>query len=163
MYNINYNSRHMEKFINEIKAFLYGALIFFQMEKETSAILITLIFADMFFGAVKASVVPTMKFQMSTFWSGLLKKALLLIIIMLLALLMRGFGYTDYKNIVSIVMKIMILNEGLSVLNSIRSIWQKKEFKANDFISVLIEKIEKALTRFMDKLIKIFDENTTCL
>jgi len=153
----------MEKFINEIKAFLYGLIIYFQIDKEIAGILMALILADMFLGGIKASVIPEMKFSMSSFWAGLLKKASLLIIIMVLALISKGLGFDDFKQMVTIVMKIMVLNEGISVFNCIRSIRAKKEFKSNDFISILIEKIESNLTKYMDKLIKMFDENSTCL
>lgn len=153
----------MEEFIGQVKAFLYGAIVYFQMDKEVSIVLITLIFMDMLFGSVKASVVPTMNFRVSTFWVGLIKKALLLSIIMVLALVAKGLGFSDFKQMVVIVMKIMVLNEGISVFNSIRSIWNKKEYKSNDFISLLIEKIESNLTKYMDKLIKLFDNNSSCL
>lgn len=153
----------MEKYLNEIKAFLYGVIIYFQIDKDVSIVLITLIFIDMFAGAIKAAVVPEMEFRLSTFWAGLLKKSLLLIIIMVLALVSKGLGFTDFKEMVTIIMKIMVLNEGISIFNSIKSIYRKKEFKSNDFISILIEKIEATLTKYMDKLIKIFDENSTCL
>ena len=153
----------MEKYLNEIKAFLYGLIIYFQIDKDVSIVLITLIFIDMFAGAIKAAVIPEMEFRLSTFWSGLLKKSLLLIIIMVLALVSKGLGFTDFKQMVTIIMKIMLLNEGISIFNSIKSIYRKKEYKSNDFISILIEKIEANLTKYMDKLIKIFDENSTCL
>jgi toxin secretion/phage lysis holin len=153
----------VEKYLNEIKAFLYGLIIYFQIDKDVSIVLITLIFIDMFAGAIKAAVVPEMEFRLTTFWAGLLKKSLLLIIIMVLALVSKGLGFTDFKEMVTIIMKIMVLNEGISIFNSIKSIYRKQEFKSNDFISILIEKIEATLTKYMDKLIKIFDENSTCL
>lgn len=153
----------MEKYLDQLKAFLYGLVIYFQIDKDVAQILIILILSDMFVGAIKAAVIPTMSFKLSTFWAGLLKKALLLLIIMVLALVAKGLGFSDFKQMVAIVMKIMVLNEGISIFNSIRSIMAKKEFKSNDFISLLIEKIEKALTKYMDKLIKLFDENSTCL
>jgi phage-related holin len=153
----------MEKFIDQIKAFLYGSIIYFQMDKEVSIVLITLILLDMLFGAVKAAVIPEMHFQMSTFWVGLLKKAMLLSIIMVLALVAKGLGFADFREMVVIVMKIMVLNEGISIFNSIRSIWHKKQFKSNDFISLLIEKIEYNLTKYMDKLIKLFDDKASCM
>jgi len=153
----------MEEFIGQVKAFLYGVILYLQMDKEVSIVLITLIFMDMLFGSVKAALVPTMSFKMSTFWVGLLKKALLLSIVMVLALVSKGLGFSDFRQMVIIVMKIMVLNEGISVFNSIRSIWNKKEYKSNDFISLLIEKIESNLTKYMDKLIKLFDNNSSCL
>lgn len=160
---INSFYRDMEKYIDQLKAFLYGVIVYFQIDKDVAQILIILILSDMLVGAVKAAVVPNLEFKMTTFWTGLLKKALLLLIIMVLALVAKGLGFSDFKQMVAIVMKIMVLNEGISIFNSIRSILAKKEYKSNDFISLLIEKIEKTLTKYMDKLIKIFDENSTCL
>ena len=153
----------MEKYINEIKAFFYGLFIYLQIDKEIAEVLLILILSDMFIGGIKASVVPEMHFRLTTFWAGLIKKALLLIIIMVLGLVSKGMGFTDFKLMVTIVMKIMVLNEGISIFNSIRSIIAKREFKSNDFISILIEKIERYLTKYMEKLIKMFDENSTCL
>jgi len=153
----------MEKYLNEIKAFLYGLFIYLQIDKEIAEILLILILSDMFIGGIKASVIPEMSFRLTTFWAGLIKKSLLLIIIMVLGLVSKGMGFTDFKLMVTIVMKIMVLNEGISIFNSIRSIIAKKEFKSNDFISILIERIEKYLTKYMEKLIKLFDENSTCL
>jgi len=152
----------MSKYINEIKAFLYGIIVYLQIDKDIASILIYLIFGDMLLGAIKSVVIPTLHFKTSIFWAGLLKKSLLLIIIMILALVSKGLGFQDFEQMVSIVMKIMILNEGISILNSIRSIYTKKEYKSNDFISILIEKIEKNLTMYMDKIIKIFDNNASC-
>ena len=153
----------MEKYIDQLKTFLYGSIIYFQIDTEVSFILMILIFLDMFTGSIKASVLTTMKFKISTFWSGLLKKALLLIVIMVLALVSKALGFTDFKIMVTIVMKIMVLNEAISIFNSIRSISNKKEYKSSDFVSIIIEKIEIYLTKYMDKLMKFFDNNQTCL
>ena len=153
----------MEKYIDQFRAFLYGIVIYLQIDTDIAKVLIYLILFDMFAGAIKAALVPTMEFRFATFWTGLLKKALLLIIIMVLALVAKGLGFSDFKYMVTVVMKIMVLNEGISIFNSIRSIISKKEYKSNDFISLLIEKIEKFLTKYMDKLIKIFDEKSSCL
>lgn len=153
----------IDKYINEIKAFLYGIAIYLQIDTDIVYILITLIFTDMLLGAIKSVSVPEMEFKTSAFWVGLLKKALLLIVIMVLALIARGLGFKDFKEMVSMVIKIMILNEGISIINSIRSIKDKKEHKSNDFISILIEKIGQYLTKKMDLFIKFFDNNSTCL
>ena len=153
----------MEKYIDQFRAFLYGVVMYLQIDTDIAKVLIYLILFDMFAGAIKSVLVPTMEFRLTTFWIGLLKKALLLIIIMVLALVAKGLGFSDFKQLVTIVMKIMVLNEVISIFNSIRSIISKKEYKSNDFTSLLIEKIEKVLTKYMDKLIKIFDENSRCL
>lgn len=153
----------MEEYLNQIKAFLYGIVLFLQIDKDIALILVSLIFLDMVLGAIKSVLVPDLEFKITTFWSGLLKKALLLIIIMILALVAKGLGFDDFKYMVTVVMKIMVLNEGISSFNNIRSVYEKKEYKSNDFISILIEKIEKYLTKYMDKIIKFFDEKASCL
>lgn len=153
----------MEKYWNEIKAFIYGIFIYFQIDKEIALILIILIFADMIVGALKSIFITTMKFSIEKFWKGLLKKVMLLIIVMVLALVSKGLGFDDFKIMVETVMKIMLLNEGLSVINGIRSIYDRKEHKNNDFISLLITKIENYLTFYLDKLLNFFDNNTKCL
>lgn len=153
----------MEKYWNEIKAFIYGSFIYLQIDKEIATILIILIFSDMFVGTIKSVSIPTMDFSMEKFWKGLLKKVLLLIIIMVLALVSKGLGFEDFKTMVTVVMKIMLLNEGLSIINGVRSIYDRKEHKNNDFISLLIAKIENYLTFYLDKILSFFDNNTKCL
>jgi len=147
----------MEKYFNELKAFLYGVVIYLQIDKEIGMVLIFLIFGDMLFGSIKAAVLPNLEFKINIFWIGLLKKSLLLIIIMTLALVAKGLGFTDFKKMVTVVMKIMVLNEGISIINAVRSIWTKQDLKSSDFISILINKIEENLKKYMDKLIKLFD------
>lgn len=153
----------MEKYWNEIKAFIYGSFIYLQIDKEIAAILTILIFSDTLVGAIKSVSIPTMDFSMEKFWKGLIKKVLLLIIIMVLALISKGLGFEDFKTMVTVVMKIMLLNEGLSIINGVRSIYDRKEHKNNDFISLLIAKIENYLTFYLDKILSFFDNNTKCL
>ena len=83
--------------LNEIKPFFYGLMIYLQIDKEVAVILISLIFIDMFAGSIKAVVVPELKFSFGTFWAGFIKKAFLLLIVMVLALMARGLGYDDFK------------------------------------------------------------------
>lgn len=148
----------LEQFVNQLKTFLYGIILYLQIDAQVATVLIYLIFLDMLAGSVKASVVPNMTFSISNFWQGLLKKALLLIIIMVLALTALGLGFSDFRDMVSTVMKIMIVNEAISIFNNIRSVYNRKEYKSSDFISILIEKIESHLSALMNKLMKIFDD-----
>lgn len=149
----------MEEIKEQITAFFYGAIIFLQIDHSVAKILIWLILADMILGAIKAAVVPELKLSISTFWLGLIKKSMLLIFVSVLALLMKGLGYTDFREMVKVVMKIMILNEGISAINCIRSILARKEYKSSDFISMLLEKVEKFLTVWIKKLFGFFEEN----
>lgn len=149
----------MEEIKEQITAFFYGAIIFLQIDHSVAKILIWLILADMILGAIKAAIVPELKLSISTFWLGLIKKSMLLIFVSVLALLMKGLGYTDFREMVKVVMKIMILNEGISAINCIRSILARKEYKSSDFISMLLEKVEKFLTTWIKKLFGFFEEN----
>lgn len=148
--------------LNEIKSFFYGVILYLQIDKEVAGILITLILIDMFAGSVKAVVVPTLHFSFGAFWAGLIKKAFLLIIVMVLALIARGLGYDDFKLLPLAIMKIMIVIEGASIINSGRSIMAKKEYKSSDFMTILIDKIEQFIMRYLDKALKIFDNNFNC-
>ena len=152
----------MGKISNEIKTFLYGVLAFCQVDADIARILIILIFFDMILGTLKSCIISSLKFRINTFWLGLIKKSLILIIIMVLALVAKGLGFDDFKAMVSIVIKIMILNEGISILNNTRSIINKKVYKSSDFISLFIEKIEVQLTSYINKLINSFDNNDKC-
>lgn len=153
----------MEKYLNEIKAFLYGLIVYLQIDAYVAKCLIILIVLDMITGSIKSATIPELTFKKSALSVGLLKKSVLLIIIMALALMAKGLGIEDFKIGVSIVMKVMILNEGLSIVYNCRSMYDMKEYKSNDFISMLLEKIGNAIILSMDKLIKKIDENSTCL
>lgn len=149
--------------LNEIKSFFYGLMLYLQIDKEVAIILISLILIDMFAGSIKAVIVPELKFSFGTFWAGFIKKAFLLIIVMVLALMARGLGYDDFKILPLYVMKIMIVIEGASIINCGRSIMAKKDYKSSDFMTILIDKIESFIMRYLEKLLKFFDNNSNCL
>ena len=152
----------MDKYFDQIKAFFYGVIIYFQMDEEVTLILFSLVAIDMVFGAIKAATLQEMTFNLNIFWKGLLKKVLMLASIMVLALIARGLGFQDFKLTVIYVMKLMVLAEGISIFTSLRSIWDKKLYKSNDFISVLLAKIGNLLSKYFDKIIKTLDDNTNC-
>ena len=133
------------------------------MDKDVTIILLALISIDMLFGAIKAATLDSMQFELVAFWRGLIKKVLMLTSIMVLALIAKGLGFEDFRLLVLNVMKIMILAEGISIITSIRSIWDRKEYKSNDFISVLLGKVGDFLAKWIDKLIRAFDDKTSCL
>lgn len=149
----------MEKLYNQIASFTYGVVLYLQIDTEVAAALVYLILIDMFFGTLKAVLVPEMKFSLNVFWVGLIKKATLLAIVMVLALLGKGLGFEDFRSLLTTVMKIMLVNEALSIFNCFRSIKDRKEYKSSDFISLLIQKIESFLNFQLKKLMKIFDNN----
>jgi hypothetical protein len=108
-------------------------------------------------GGLKAIIVPTMQFSINTWWFGLVKKCLLLVLIMSVGLLSRGLGFSEFKDFVTIVMKAMLLSETIKILNNIRSIFDKKEHKSADFISILVEKLTIFLSLYFNNFLKIFE------
>jgi len=152
----------IEHYLDQIKTFIFGILLYLQIDKEIAMILIILICADMLCGGAKAIVIPEIKFSFKTFYAGIIRKSLLLIIIMALALISKGMGFTDFKLMVTIVIKAMILSEGISVFNNIRSVFDKKEHKSTDFISEIIGKISNYLQFYMNKIMKFFDNDADC-
>ena len=149
----------LTNYANEIKTLLYSFLIYLKIDHDIAIIVVVLIFTDMFVGAIKSVSLPTMKFSITVFWQGLIKKSILLIIVMVLALTAKGLGFDDFKLMVTTVIKIMILNECISIFNSCRSILDKKQHKSSDFISKLIEVIGNYLLFYIDKLFSFFDNN----
>ena len=117
----------LHNYYDQIKTFIFGILLYLQIDKQTAFILIVLIFCDMFTGAGKALTLDKLEFSYKTFYAGLIRKSLILITPMLLALIGKGIGIDAFKLFVEIVMKIMILTEGSSSINNIRSILDKKE------------------------------------
>jgi phage-related holin len=149
----------MENYWNQLKAFIYGMFIYLQIDKDLALILVCLILTDMVVGVVKSVSLSGLSFSIDFFWKGLLKKAMLLIIIITLGLVGKALGFEDFKLLVQVVIKIMVLNEALSVINGIRSVYDKKIYKNNDIISLLISKIQNYFNGLLDKLLSIFDSS----
>jgi small basic protein len=152
----------MEKYIDQIKGFFYGAILYLQMDEEVTLILFALISLNMIFGAIKASILPELTFKKQIFWQGFFKKILMLFAIMVLALVARGVGFEDFKILVVNVMKVMVLSQGISIYYSIRSIYDRKHYKSDDFISVLLAKIGDILVKYTEKILKFFEDSTKC-
>lgn len=152
----------MEKYIDQIKGSLYAAMIYLQIDKEVTLILFALIALDMLFGAIKAASLPELTFSKKVFWKGLLKKVLMLSSIMVLALIARGLGFEEFKILVVNVMKVMVLAQGISIFYSLRSIYDRKHYKSDDFISVLLAKIGDILAKWIEKLLKALEDSTNC-
>ena len=149
----------MDNFIRQIASFLYGIALFLHIDTQVAKALIWLIFIDMIFGAIKSSLLNNLKFSFDKFWQGLIKKIMLLIIVMVLGLTANGLGFDDFDQIITVVMKVMIVNETISIFNNFRSIKDKKEYRSSDFISLLIQKIENYLNKYLNKLLSLFDDD----
>lgn len=145
-------------FYNQFKTFVFGILIFLNIDKDVLIFLFCLIMINMATGGLKAIMIPEMKFSLDTWWAGLAKKSLLIIMILAIALLTKGLGFHEFKPLVTIVMKAMLLSEAIKILNNIRSIFDKKEHQSSDFISVLIGKMTDFFGFQINKLLTFFDK-----
>ena len=67
------------------------------IDKDVALVLIYLIFADMVAGGIKSLYVKELSFSFKSFWAGLVRKSLMLLLIMVLALIARGLGFQDFK------------------------------------------------------------------
>jgi hypothetical protein len=92
-----------------------------------------------------------------------MRKLTLVFLVLFVATLGIGLGYADMKSITTIVMRIFMISEGISVLYNFKSILSGKETKAEDFISLFIEGSIKFLGKKLEDLSKILNDKNSCL
>jgi len=118
---------------------------------------------DMVLGSIKSIVLTDLKFNAKVFFFGLMRKLTLVFLVLFVATLGIGLGYVDMKSITTIIMRIFMISEGISVLYNVKSIMSGKESKAEDFISIFIESLIKVLGKRLEQLSKIFNDKNSCL
>lgn len=111
---------------------------------------------DTSLGAIKAIHLDDLRFTFRKLLWGIVSKATILLIPMLLALVSLGLGY-DFKWVVQIVLKILIVSEGISSITNILSIKEKKNIENTDYISKLLHSTRNFLKNKLDKLFKNFE------
>jgi hypothetical protein len=118
---------------------------------------------DMLMGSIKSILLLELKFNAKIFFFGLMRKLTLVFLVLFVATLGIGLGYADMKSITTIVMRIFMISEGISVLYNFKSILSGKETKAEDFISLFIEGSIKFLGKKLEDLSKILNDKNSCL
>jgi hypothetical protein len=118
---------------------------------------------DMVLGSFKSILLTDLKFNAKVFFFGLMRKLTLVFLVLFVATLGIGLGYVDMKSITTIVMRIFMLSEAISVLYNVKSIMTGKESKAEDFISLFIEGAIKFLGRKLEELSKVLNDKNSCL
>lgn len=146
---------NIQDYSNELKSLIYGAILFLQIEIDVALILISLMCLDTLFGMIKATLIETLTFSWKALFKGLCVKLIILLIPMTVALVAKGLGMSDFKILVAIVMKALVISEGSSIWNSFLSIKKGEEIKQTDLIAVLIERISNYFKSIFDKLTKI--------
>jgi hypothetical protein len=146
---------NLHNYSNELKSLIYGAILFLQIEIDVALILISLMCLDTLFGMIKATLIETLVFSWKALFKGLCVKLIILLIPMTVALVAKGLGMSDFKILVAIVMKALVISEGSSIWNSFLSIKKGEEIKQTDMVAVLIERISSYFKTIFDKLTKI--------
>ena len=148
----------MKNYINEIKVFLYGVFISLNIDINIAKILVILMTIDLAFGMVKAIHLSDMRFSFKILFKGICLKMLVLLLPMVTALTAKGLGFEEFEFMISLVMKLFIIAETISIYNSFLSIKKGKEIKQNDLIAEIVDKIQVFLKNKFDKLLSIFEK-----
>lgn len=151
----------MEK--NQLTAVFYSLLAVLKINETVLFWLFVIMAFDMIFGALKSIVVPELKFSIKAFYFGALRKMVLIFMVLFVATLGKGLGYENLEIITTKAMQTLMITEAISVFYCFKSIWQKKESKPADFISMFIEKIIHWLGAKFEKIMKSLDNNASCL
>lgn len=147
---------------SQITAIFYSLVAVLNINKDVLFWFFIIMAFDMGFGAVKSVVVPELRFSTKAFFFGLLRKLTLLALILFVATLGKGLGYTDMNLITTKIIQVLMVTEGISVFYCFKSIWTFKESKPQDFITMLIEGVIKFLGNKIEKITKAMNENNSC-
>lgn len=153
----------MEPTKSQITVLLYSLVAVLQIEKEALFWFCVVMAFDMILGAIKAILIPELKFSTKIFFFGMLRKLTLLVVVLFFASLGIGLGFTDLRQVITTLIKILMISEGISALYCFKSILSGKESKPEDYISKVIEMLIRFLGRKLEGLIKFFDNNQSCL
>ena len=137
----------------EVKYLIYGLFAFLQIDIDVVFILGILMMIDTGLGIAKSVIVSKLSFTFPKLLWGLTSKAGILLIPMILALVAKGLGF-DFKWLVEIVLKILVVSEAISSITNILSIKEKKHIKNEDFISKLLHAVRQFFSDTLRKIIQ---------
>jgi phage-related holin len=137
--------------VNFCKFCFYGVFVFLDINQYQSSILLGFMAIDTLFGVLKALTLG-IPLKRNIFMVGFFTKLAVLVIPMLVALLGKGLGY-DFKILVDVVMKLLILNEFISCITNILSIRTRTDIRNKDLITSLLHAIRGYGLRLFDTLI----------
>lgn len=135
----------------EIKLVIY--VIFGALSIDINIVkwLSVLMIVDTVLGSIKAVYVSKLKFTFRKLLWGIVSKATILAIPMILALVALALGF-DFKWLVEIVLRILVISEAISSITNILSIKEKKNLENTDYISKLLHTLRSFFARYLDKL-----------
>lgn len=134
------------------KLYILAILVLLKLEASQIGWLLVAVLVDSFFGVLK-SVRLGDSFQYSRFVWGMTKKFSILFIPFLLA----SVGLFFHINMVYVVQAfiyLIVVNDSISILANIGSIYSAKDYKTVDFIEIGIKTLIEVLTKVGNGIIK---------
>ena len=144
----------MNETMNFLKLALYGVFAYLDVPAEVFNILITFICLDTLFGVTAAwRLGKKVRFNL-LMWGFYLKVAMLLLPL-IVALLAKGLEM-DFRMIVGLTIKLLIVSEFFSITGHFYAIRTKKELKKLDVISMILISFRTAAKNYIQKgLLKV--------
>jgi len=143
---------------NEIKMSFYFLFVYLSIDIDVVKVLIWLMVSDTILGSLKSIFVSKMQFNFNILLLGIITKCTILSVPMILALAALGLGY-DFKFIVEMVMKILIISETISSINNVLSIKDNKAIISTDYISKMLHAVRNFLKTYIDKILSNIKNN----
>lgn len=137
------------------KTLIYSFFIFMDIDVDVVHILALLMGVDTVLGVVKVLRLRE-KFSFKIMLWGLITKAAVLIIPMVLALTAKALDF-DFRWFVVAVLNVIIVAEAFSCITNILSIKSKKKVENVDYITVLLHSIRKGLGAMVDRILKTIE------
>ncbi|AQX87167.1 phage holin family protein [Elizabethkingia bruuniana] len=140
------------------KYVLYGVFAYLNIEAEVITILSVLMIIDTFCGITKSLRLGN-KFNISIMAWGFATKFLILIIPLVVALMGKPL-HKDFTWAVDVTIRVLIVNEGLSILANIASVYSRKNIQNVDLISRLIAWIRSLFISMAEKFMQNIKVNS---
>ena len=142
--------------ITAIKTFLYGMFFFLDIDVDTVKILAILMAVDTVLGIIKSLKLKN-KFTFKVLIWGLISKATILIVPMVLALTAKALSF-DFTWFVTAVLNILVLSETFSSITNIISIKEGKELENHDFITRMLHAVRNGIGKLIEGLFTKIDK-----
>jgi hypothetical protein len=151
--NYLYNKAHLlGDYWQETKTAIYLLFVFLNVDLDIVKILSILMMADTALGAIKAVYLKDLRFTFEILLWGLISKATILTIPMVLALVALGLGF-DFKWLIVLILRILVISEGISSITNILSIRKKENIENTDYISDILKGLRKFLESYLKKAV----------
>lgn len=137
--------------LQAVKLTIYGVFTFLDIDVDVVNILAILMGIDTVLGIIR-TVILRDKFSFKTMLWGLLTKAAVLIIPMVLALTAKALDF-DFRWFVVAVINVIIVAEAFSCMTNILSIKTKRRIENVDYITLLLHSIRAGLSSIIKRLL----------